>query len=143
LVAGDLPLIPLGTGVSGVLPVANGGTGISTALPVDIPCSYLGKPGAGASVQLFTAVRAINFAANFAGAYGTVGTNPTATALYTVNKNGSAIGTVSIATTGVFTFATTSGAVQSLAAGDRMTVVAPTAQDTTLADVGFTLPGTR
>src|SRR5439155_19498357 len=110
------------------LATPNGSTGAATlraivqadlpAQPVDIPCSLVGKPGAGAIVLIFTATRTLTFPANFSGAYGTVGTNPTATAAYNVLKNGTSIGGVSISTSGVFTFTTASGATQSLAAGD-------------------------
>lgn len=111
--------------------------------PYDVVCSLPGKPGASALVLLLTFTRAVTFAGNFAGSAGTVGTNPAATAVYTVNKNGSSIGTISISTGGVFTFSTTAGATESFASGDRMTITAPSSQDTTLADVAITLAGTR
>ncbi len=113
------------------------------ASPYDIVCSLVGKPGAGATVLIFTAVRAVNFPANFAGSYGTVGVNPTSTAAYDVKNNGTTIGAVSISTGGAFTFTTTSSAAKSLAAGDRLTVIAPGSQDATLSSVGFTFAGTR
>ena len=111
--------------------------------PYDLVCSLVGKPGAAAIVLILTAVRAVGLAANFSGSYGSVGTNPTATATYTIKNGSTTIGTVAISTSGVFTFATTSGTSKSLAAGDRLTIVAPTSQDTTLSDVGFTIAGTR
>lgn len=105
-----------------------------------------GKPAASQIVAIYTAFSAETFPANFGSpnqSYGSVGTNPTATASYTVNKNGSSVGTISISTGGVFTFTTSGGTSFSLAAGDRLTIVAPSSQDTTLADVGITLVGTR
>jgi hypothetical protein len=113
------------------------------AQPYDLNCALVGKPGAAAIVFIFTAVRAVAFAANFSGAYGSVGINPTSTAAYTVKNGATTIGTVSISTSGVFTFTTTSGTSKSLAAGDRLTITAPSSQDATLSDVGFTLSGTR
>jgi len=83
------------------------------------------------------------FAANFAGSAGHCGTNPTATAVYTLNKNGSSIGTCTISTSGTFTFATGGGAAQSLAAGDLLQVIAPSSVDATLADVNISWYGTR
>lgn len=113
------------------------------AQPYDIACCLTGKPGASAIVLILTATRAIAFSGNFSGSYGSVGANPTSTATYTVLKNGSSIGSVAISTSGTFTFTTSSGASQSLAAGDRLTITAPSSQDATLSDVGFTLAGTR
>jgi len=114
-----------------------------TTGPYDVVASYVGKPGAAALVLILTMVRAVSFAANFSGSRGTLSANPAAAATYTVKKNGSSIGTVAVSTGGVFTFATSGGAVQSFAIGDRMTVEAPSPADTTLADVGLTFAGTR
>lgn len=135
--------LSLTTGVAGILPIANGGTGVSTNPPVMLPVSLVGMPGASATVFLFTAPVAISFAGNFAGSFGSVGVNPTATATYSVKKNGSSVGTIVISTGGVVTFTTTSGASQSLAAGDVLAVVGPTSQDATLANGAYTLYGTR
>jgi hypothetical protein len=66
---------------------------------------------------------AASFPANFTGAFGHINTNPTSSFVITLRKNattsatGTAIGTVTIATNGTFTFATTAGAVISVAAG--------------------------
>lgn len=114
-----------------------------SAQPYDVVASYVGKPTAAALVLILTHVRAVSFGANFSGSYGTLSANPTATATYTVKKNGTSIGTVAVSTGGVFTFATSGGASQSFAAGDRMTIEAPSPADTTLADVGLTFAGTR
>jgi len=110
--------------------------------PDRVASAVAGKPSAGQIVAIYTAAYAVIFPANFTSpdSKGSVGTNPTATATYTVYKNGSSVGTIAISTSGVFTF-TTSGFT--LNAGDRLTIVAPGSQDTTLADVGITLVGTR
>ncbi len=118
------------------------------ASPYDLVCSFVGKPGAAATVLIFTAVRAVTFPANFSGSYGSVGVANTATAVYTVKNGSTTIGTITITASGspavvTFTFATTSGTAKALAAGDRMTIIAPSSQDATLSDVGFTLAGTR
>ncbi len=122
--------------------------GVSAIQPYDLVCSLVGKPGAGATVLIFTAVRAVTLPANFSGSYGSVGTANTSTAVYTVKNGSTTIGTVTLTTGGspvtvTFTFATTGGTSKSLAAGDRLTVIAPGSQDATLSDVGFTLAGTR
>lgn len=123
--------------------LVDGGAVPGGTQPYDVAVGLSGKPGASALVLIFTAVRAVSFAGNFAGSSGTVGVNPTATATYTVSKNGSNIGTVAVSTGGTVTFTTTAGAAQSLAAGDRLTVTAPASQDATLSNVAFTLAGTR
>jgi hypothetical protein len=104
-----------------------------------------GKPAAGQLVMIYTAAVAMTLPANFTApnSYGTLSANPTATALYAIYKATTLIGTVSISTGGAFTFATVGGVAVPLAPGDRLTMVAPGAQDATLADVGITLVGQR
>lgn len=81
------------------------------------------------------------FPANFAGSYGHILTNPTATTTLTLAVGGVTIGTISISTGGVYTFATTSGAQQSCAAGQRLTVTNQSTTDVTAAEFAFTLLG--
>jgi Right handed beta helix region len=104
-----------------------------------------GKPAAGQLVGIYTAAASFIFPANFASpnSYGSCGTNPTATATYSIYKNGSLIGNVAVSTSGVFTFTTVGGTSVTFNAGDRLTIVAPGSQDATMADVGMTLVGTR
>lgn len=123
--------------------LVDGGAAVTGSQPYDVVCSLPGKPGAGATVLLLTYTRTVSFPGNFSGSRGTVGVNPTATATYNVNKNGSSIGTIAVSTGGVVTFTTTGGAAQSFSAGDRMTVIAPGTQDATMSDVAVTFAGTR
>lgn len=111
--------------------------------PYDIVCSFVGKPPASQTVLELTLNRPVSFAPNFAGSNATLGANPTSTAAYTLKQNGTTIGTVSISTTGVFTFSTSNAAGVTLAAGDRLTITAPASQDSTLSDVAMTFAGTR
>jgi len=69
-----------------------------------------------------------------------VGTNPTSTFALDVQKNGSTIATISIATNGAATLTTVSGTSKSIAVGDVIKVVGPTA-DATIANVAITLRG--
>lgn len=108
----------------------------------DVVASFIGKPGDAALVFILTFTRNVSFDVNWASSEGTVGTNPTATATYTIFKNAVSVGTIAISTAGVFTFTTSGGAV-SFVAGDRMTITAPTPQDASLADIGITLAGWR
>lgn len=115
--------------------------GLTTA-PYDIGGFIPGLPDDGVECFKFVAVRAIDFADNFSGSVGHCGVNPTATAAFDVLKNGTSIGSISISTSGVFTFNTT-GAGTSLAAGDRLSVTSPSPQDATLSNVAFSFLGTR
>jgi hypothetical protein len=108
--------------------------------PYDVTFALAGAPPNATIFQLISFPRAVTYLSNFGGSTGHCGTNPTATATYTVSKNGSLAGTVSIDTGGIFTFST-SGAV-SFAPGDVLSISTPST-DATLADVTMTFAGTR
>jgi hypothetical protein len=80
--------------------------------------------------------------ANFAGSKASVGVSPAATWTANVQKNGANVGTISISTGGVVTFATTGGSAVALVPGDVVTLVAPGTADTTIARLRFTFEGT-
>lgn len=94
----------------------------------------------------------VAFLANFANSTGYCQTAPTSTAAYSIYKIpsgsspgivGTQIGTISIATSGVFTFTSVSGLAYAFVTGDILSVWAPSVQDATLAGVSFTLAGVR
>jgi len=103
--------------------------------------SHAGLPPADTTYIIIVFERSVTFAANFSGSYGKCLTNPSATATYTVKRNGSTIGTVVISTGGTFTFATSGGTSQAFTAGQYLTIVTPTAQDDTLSDVSMNFLG--
>lgn len=107
-----------------------------------IPFGFTSSPANAEVMHLKVFAENVVLPDNFAGARGYVGINPTATATLTVQKNGSDVGTISISTTGVVTFNTT-GTTVTFAPGDRLTVIAQTVADATLANSGFTFLGTR
>lgn len=114
------------------------------AQPFDMHAFYPGIPTASAKVIRVPIARAVTFAANFSGSYFAASANATATTVFDVQKNGSSIGSVSIASSGTTaTFTTTSGTSKSFAAGDVLSIIAPGTADATLADVGFVLVGSR
>lgn len=121
---------------------AEGGT-VSGGNPYIINCYLEGLPSTAEPVLAIKVALAVKFPANFSGSFGRLTANPTATAVYSITKNGSQIGTVSIATGGAFTFATSGGLAQSFAAGDEFGIVAPNPADATLSFVGLTFIGTR
>lgn len=83
---------------------------------------------------------AVTFADEFAGAYAKIATNPTATFVMAVQKNGAGVGTISISTVGVATFATT-GTTVAFAAGDEMEILGPAVVDATAANCSVTFKG--
>jgi hypothetical protein len=118
-------------------------TGIKWALqPYDVAFAYPGAPPNATVLQLICFRLAVAMSGNFAGSTGHCGGNPTSTAVYTVYKNGSPIGTVTIAASGGFTFATIGGASQTFVAGDTVSILTPIT-DATLSSVTMTFAGTR
>lgn len=79
---------------------------------------------------------------NFAGSNADVRTNPGSTAVFTVKKNGSSVGTVSISTGGVATFNTT-GAGVDLVNGDTLTIEPPVSIDPSLKGVTITIAASK
>lgn len=93
--------------------------------PIDLPITY-----------------AISIPDNFAGSNADVRTNPSSSAAFTVELNGTSIGTVTINTSGVATFNTTGGGVN-LVAGDTLTITPPASPDSNLAGVTFSIAATK
>ncbi len=112
--------------------------------PYDIPLSFSGTPTAGQLIGKLIAVRDIALPANFSGAVGHVGTNPSATFAIDVQDNGSTIGTISISSGGAFTFTTSAGTAKTVTSGHRIEFYAPanSPADATVANIAATLKGT-
>lgn len=66
----------------------------------------------------------------------------TGSTVFTINKNGSAAGTITFSAAGTVGAWLSTGA-QTYAAGDILTILAPNTPDATLANIGFTFVGTR
>lgn len=114
----------------------------ATSAPYDVGLFLPGQPDDNVECFVFTAVREVDFDDDFAGSTGFCGTNPASTAAFDILKNGSSIGSISISTTGVFTFSTTGGAVN-LTVGDRLSLTTPSPQDASLSNVSIVFKGTR
>lgn len=69
--------------------------------------------------------------------------NPTATAVITIKKNGSTVGTISIATNGVPTFASSSGNPVTFTNGDYCEMFGQTTHDVTFAGFDFCMVGIK
>jgi 3D (Asp-Asp-Asp) domain-containing protein len=86
-------------------------------------------------------VRAFTIPANLAGSQASVGTNPAASFVITLLKNGVAFGTITIATSGFVSYGTTGGTAVTFAVGDLLTAQAPSTPDASIARLRFTIKG--
>ena len=134
-----------GTGVTLASTGADAGTGdvtVNAAVRYDFIVSASGLPGAGERLLDHVAAVAFTVPSALAGSQSTNRTTAAASAAFTLKKNGTSFGTITFAagsTTG--TLAAASATV--FAVGDRLELAAPTTQDTTLADLSFTVVATR
>ena len=116
------------------------GTVITTAWnQYDLLLFASGKPGASQTIARVVMPRQVTIPAGAAASRCDVGVNPTAEATLTIQRNGTPVGTVTISTGGVATFAVAAAVV--LAAGDVLSVEAQAVPDATLADISLTLVG--
>lgn len=110
--------------------------------PYDIRFGFSSIPITNEVLDTIPLPREVILPANMSGSVGIIGTNPTATFVIDVKDDGTIIGSVSISTSGVFTFTTTSGTAKTIAAGSILTFVAPTTVDTTANLCSIVLMGT-
>ena len=109
---------------------------IRVSTPYDMVVPVFGKPTAGEVIFRMKAIRSFKIPANFAGSSATAGTGATASAEFSIRRNGSQIATVTFnGTTGTFS---TQGEL-TVVAGDSLTIVAPASADATLADIDLSL----
>lgn len=115
---------------------------ISTVVaPNDIDVIVFGAPEPSEVLARFVMARETTFPDNFAGSVGACGTNPATGCTFTIRRNGSSIGSVTVNSTGVFSFTTTGSGSMVFAVNDEITVEADSDPDG-IEDVNFTLVGT-
>jgi hypothetical protein len=107
-----------------------------------IGMTFVDTPIASEEVIRHPAAVAFNLPVSLTNSQFKAGTAATAETIFTLKKNGGSIGTVTFAIGGtsasvVFTAAT------AFAVGDIFTVTAPGSPDATIANLGFTIKGTR
>lgn len=119
------------------------GTGAGSDTPFDVSYFRSGGSLLASEVQwALPAVRSFAFPIDFAGSLGNVvGVPPAIGYTMTLRQNGTAVGTIAIASTGLFTFSTF-GVPITIALNDVLVCTGGTA-DTALADWGFVLKGSR
>lgn len=128
---------------NGLFAVSSGIGGGGGGALYDLGFYYAGgPPGAFELMFKWVSTRNLELAADMAGSFGDIGTNPTAQFNMGVTQDGASIGTISVATDGTFTFTTAGGTAKQIAAGERLEVVAPASADTTAADIALTLAAT-
>jgi hypothetical protein len=110
--------------------------------PYSVPIGFTFAPEESEVLLISVFAEDVTFPDDWAGSQAAVGVNPTATVALSISKNGSPVGSISIATSGVVTFATTGDEVV-FAPGDVISVTAPETVDSTIANCAFTLLGAR
>lgn len=138
----DATLADLSVTLTATVAATVSATGSLTG-PYDIFCQISGQPLGGQVMVDRLLPRSITFAGNFNGSKAACGGNPTAAAaVFSIQKNNVQVGTITFSTGGVATFASTNGAPVIFNTGDRLTIVAPNPQNSTLYDVTATLTAT-
>lgn len=100
---------------------------------------WTSAPSASETLLIHTFSESVTFADDFAGSVENVGINPASTYVLDIQKNGASVGTISISSSGVVTFASTGESV-AFSTGDEIRVIAPATPDTA-ANVSITLKG--
>jgi phage-related protein len=101
----------------------------------------VGVPGDAAQMEAWVMTEAVTFPALFADNQVSIQTSATAETTYIIEKNGSGVGTIVIATDDSVTYTSTGSAAVAFAIGDVMTLEAPATDDVTLAGVAFSIMG--
>lgn len=115
---------------------------IGGASPYDLGGTLSGSPTASMVILRYPFPRPVTFPSGLTNSQGVAGTAATASTTFQINKNGTSVGTMVFAAAGtVATF--TMASSTSFAIADVLTVVAPATPDTTLANLGWSLSGTR
>lgn len=104
------------------------------------------RPASGETVLKFISPKAMTIFAGMTDSYAKAATGATLSAVYSIQKNGTQFGAITFAAAGQGgaqsgAFACASNAV--FAAGDILTLVAPTPRDATLSTIGITITGYR
>lgn len=108
----------------------------------DIRAGFNATPTSSQVLDTIMVGRALTLPANLTGSLGKIGTNPTASFVISVKDDGTEIATITISTSGTFTFATASGTSKTVAAGSVLTFVGPASADATAANATWTVLGT-
>ena len=117
-------------------------TAATTSIPYDIGGTLAGVPTGGSIILRYPLPRAVRFPASLTNSQGIVGTASGATATFSIRKNGTQFATMQFAA-GISTATFTAATATDFAAGDVLTIIAPSPADSTLSDIGFSLAAIR
>lgn len=104
----------------------------------DLRYGFKATPTAGLILDTIMVPRGITIPANMVGSLGKVFVLPTATFVMTLRDDGTTIGSISVSTTGVFTFTTVGGTEKIVAVGSELALHAPAVADATIQDLTLT-----
>jgi len=127
-----------GTSAALTLTVTPGG---APTTPVDVAVWIADLPGAAEKILSIDLARATTLPASLPGSRAQAATASTGTVAFSIQKNAAEIGTITFTASAAGVFAMATDTV--FAPGDILGIVAPAAQDATLADISITLAGTR
>lgn len=107
----------------------------------DLRFGFSTAPSADAVIDTFMAVRDFTFGEDLSGSVGKVGSNPASTYIMSLRVDGVEVATISISTSGVFTFSTLGATLVPVFAGSAVTLVSPSVAGTTIENMSVTLKG--
>ena len=112
--------------------------------PYDVVAFYENSPVDGQVLSAIKMTRPVTFSEDFAGSQGFAETQATANTVFSVEKNGTEVGTITfLATTTTPVFATTSSGDLTYTTADILKIVSPTPADAGLSGISLTLKGSR
>lgn len=139
-------LAPIGGAAGAVLQKNSATDNDFSWVPREIRFGFFcqGKPTAAEVFGPFVADAAFTLPNGMSTSIANAGAAYTASGVWTLRRNGTAIGTVTFAAGSASgTVATSTSADVAVARGDRLTLTAPASVDTTGTDIGFTFVGSR
>lgn len=140
--AGDIAICVCNGSENGLYIAAKSSGAVTN--PYDIGGMFAGSPDASEVLLRYPFPRAVTIPAGMANSRGVCVTPATSSATFSIRKNGTQVGTMVFGTGSPNNYASfTMASDTAFAAGDVLTIIAPSSPDATLADLAFAIAGTR